>query len=131
MSLKFNDLLAKALAEWPPEIDFKPLLRIDPTSKRYSVSGLGEMADEIGDRYIGSTEEIFMRNLHWVIFEVLRDVAANVTRVKTSDLSPDAVRSGFERNLKRCMEMPDLGYPPAAIELGRRYFAENGGGGTE
>ncbi|KFX60639.1 hypothetical protein [Paraburkholderia fungorum] len=129
MSLRFNDLLARALLEWPDEIDLSTLLHRDAESGRYSVAGLYDTSDIREARYIGSDEEIVMRNLHNSIFGVLHDVAKYVTHTRLLYLRTEAVRLEFEGHLKACMEMPDLGYPPAAIELGRRYFAENGGGG--
>jgi hypothetical protein len=130
MSLRFNDLLVRALLEWPTEIDLRILSRSDPASKRYLIDGLYDISDALEARYIGSAEEMIMRNLHWVIYEVLHEVAANVTRVKTSDLRSDAIRSGFEKNLMDCMKMSELGASPQDIELGKRYFAENGGNGA-
>ncbi|MFM0313726.1 hypothetical protein PQR36_02495 [Paraburkholderia nemoris] len=126
MSLKFGDLLARALQEWPAEIDLKHLVRSSPTSTGYTVRGLAEISDAIEAQHIGVVDEIIMRNLHCVIYEVVHAAAAYVIRIKVSELRPETVRQKLDRNVRDCMEMPDLGYPPDAIALGKRYFTENG-----
>jgi hypothetical protein len=130
MSLKFSDLLAKALSEWPTEIRLDPLRTYGPDSAGYTVIGLAEISDAIEAQHIGKADEIIMRNMHCVIYEVVHSVAAYVTRIKMSELRPAAVQEKLDRNVRDCMEMPDLGYPPTAIELGKRYFAENRDGGA-
>lgn len=126
MSLKFHDLLLRALSEWPAEIDLVPLVRTNPTSLGYTVSGLGEMSDAIEAAHIGATDEIVMRNLHYAIYRAVHSVAAYIVHVRMSELRPDAIQRELEEAIKDCMEMADLGYSAAAIELGKRYFAENG-----
>lgn len=126
MTLKFHDLLFRALSEWPAEIDLVPLVRSVPPSSGYIVSGLGEMSDAIEAKHIGAADEIVMRNLHYAIYRAVHGVAAHIVRVRTSDLRSDAIQRELEEAITDCMEMADLGYSPEAIELGKRYFAENG-----
>jgi hypothetical protein len=130
VSLKFNVLLRRALLEWPEVADLSVLVRHDPLSDRYSVKGLYDLSDAREAHYIGSTEEIIMRNLHNSIFGVLHEAALCVSRIRPADLREAAIRVRFEKHLKNCMEMPELRFLPADIELGKRYFAENEGGGT-
>ena len=70
-------------------------------------------------------EEVIMRNLHDAIYEVLHGVAAYTTRVKMSELRPEAIRIRFERRLQKGMEMPEIGYSSEDIELVKKYFSEN------
>jgi hypothetical protein len=130
MTLKFSDLLAKALLEWPTEIRLEPLRTYGSDSTRYTVDGLAEISDAIEAQHIGVADEIIMRNLHCVIYEVIHGAAAYTTRVKTCELRSTAIQSRLERNIKRCMDIPDLGYSLEDIELGKRYFAENGVSGS-
>ena len=123
MSLNFNDLLSKAFFDWPDEVDLNPLLM--GGNGRYSIKGLGQMSDAISERYICTSEEIMLRNLHDAIYEVLHGVAAYTTRVKMSELRAEAIRIRFERRLRNAMEMSELGYSPEDIERARQYFSEN------
>jgi hypothetical protein len=129
MSFKFEDLLSRALAEWPAEIDVHSLRRSKPESGLYSIRGLYDMADVRESRYIGSPEETIMRNLHTALYEVLHGAAAYVTRIRLSELRPEAVRVRLERRIREYLDAPE-DCRPQDIELGKRYFAENEGGGT-
>ena len=66
-----------------------------------------------------------MRNLHDAIYEVLHGVAAYTTRIKMSELRPEAIRIRFERHLQKGIEMPEIGYSPEDIELVKKYFSTN------
>lgn len=66
-----------------------------------------------------------LRNLHDAIYEVLHGVAAYTTRIKISELRPEAIRIRFERRLQNGLEMPEIGYSPEDIELVKKYFYEN------
>jgi hypothetical protein len=61
MTLKFSDLLAKALLEWPTEIRLEPLRTYGSDSTRYTVDGLAEISDAIEAQHIGVADEIIMR----------------------------------------------------------------------
>jgi hypothetical protein len=130
MSLKFSDLLARALLEWPAEIELKSLRMYDYDASRYTVEGLAEISDEIEANHIGTVDEIIMRNLHYVIYGVIYAAAAYTTRIRVSELRPLEIQNGLERKMKRCMEDSRLGYTLKDIELAKRYFAENGRGGA-
>lgn len=124
MSLEFSNLFSRAISEWPAEIDLRSLSTSKSGSDRYSVDGLYDVADERESRYIGSSEETIMRNLHTALYEVLHGVAAYVIRIKLSDLRAEAVRVRLERRLREYLAAPD-DCSPQDIELGKRYFAEN------
>ncbi|WP_157221517.1 hypothetical protein [Herbaspirillum sp. YR522] len=123
MTLKFNDLLVKAFLDWPQEIDLNPLVK--GGDERYSIKGLGQMSDAISKGYIGTSEEVMLRNLHDAIYEVLHGVAAYTTRIKISELRPEAIRIRFERRLQNALKMPELGYLSEDIKLVKRYFSTN------
>lgn len=125
MDLKFEDLLDRALRDWPSEVDLSSLQRSSPEATRYIIEGLYDMTGTIEERYYGAGDEILLRNLHGGIYSVLHDAAAYVTRVRLTDLRPEAIRISFERLLRGCMEGPDPTFPPADIEVGKGYFATN------
>lgn len=74
-ALIFKGLFKKAIEDWPLEVDLSVIKYSDPFSVRYEVIGLGPLSDEIADNYIGTDQEIIMRNLHDAIFIVLHRVA--------------------------------------------------------
>ncbi|WP_153138729.1 hypothetical protein [Paraburkholderia agricolaris] len=130
MSLTFGDLFARALLEWPVEIDLGRLVRSAPASTSYTVRGLAEISDAIEARHIGTADEIIMRNLHYAIYRAVRDAAAYIVRIKMSDLRSDPIRYKFEEAIKDCMTNLDCGFLSIDIELGKRYFSENGEDGA-
>ncbi len=125
MNLKFDALLARALQDWPSEIDLSQLEIYDPQSARYAIKGLYEREEEIDKRYFGTAEEILMRNLHSGIYTVLHSIGAYVTNVRLADLRPDTIRVKFEKHLRDCMDGPDPTFPPEDIQVGEQYFAAN------
>jgi hypothetical protein len=125
MPLNFDSLLAKACLDYPEEIDLNFLLQPGENANRYTIKGLGLVCDDIADRYIGTPDEIIFRNLHSAIYSVLHGVGAFVTGVKLSTLRPEAIRIRFEKHLRHAMNMPDLGYSLADIELAKKYFDIN------
>lgn len=125
MDLKFDALLARALRDWPSEIDLSQIERSGPELSRYTIKGLYDKTDEIEERYYGTAEEIILRNLHGGIADVLHAAGPYVTRLRLADLRPEAVRVKFERHLRGCMEGPDPTFPPQDIKVGERYFAVN------
>ncbi|NOU10516.1 MAG: hypothetical protein HOO98_10920 [Nitrospira sp.] len=125
MDLKFDALLARALRDWPSEIDLSQLEQSTPESSRYAIKGLYDKTDEIEERYYGIAEEIILRNLHGGIADVLHAAGAYVTRVRLADLRPEAIRVKFEMHLRGCMEGPDPTFPPEDIKVGEQYFSVN------
>lgn len=125
MDLKFDALLARALQDWPPEVDLSQLEKCSPESSRYTIKGLYDKTDEIEERYFGTADEIILRNLHGGIYNVLHSIGAYVTRVRLADLRPETIRSKFEKHLRDCMEGPDPTFPPEDIRVGEQYFAAN------
>lgn len=125
MTFNFSDLLAKALLDWPDEIDLSPLMRSGNDPMRYSIQGLGQMSDSITERYIGTSEEVMLRNLHEAIYEVLHGAAAYTTRIRMSELRSEAIRSKFEKRLQNAMQIPELDYNPEDIQLIQKYFERN------
>ncbi|UVT15736.1 MAG: hypothetical protein H8K04_18355 [Nitrospira sp.] len=125
MDLKFDTLLARALQDWPPEVDLSQLEKGSPESSRYTIKGLYDKEGEIDERYFGTAEEIIMRNLHSGIYTVLHSIGPYVTHVRLADLRPEAIRVKFEKHLRDCMEGPDPTFPPEDIRLGEQYFSAN------
>lgn len=125
MDLKFDALLARALRDWPSEIDLSQLEQSTPESSRYAIKGLYDKTDKIEERYYGIAEEIILRNLHGGIADVLHAAGAYVTRVRLADLRPEAIRVKFEMHLRGCMEGPDPTFPPEDIKDGEQYFSVN------
>jgi hypothetical protein len=70
-------------ADGPVDPRRSVLIRYDPLSDRYSVKGLYDLSDEREAHYIGSAEEIIMRNLHNSIFGVLHEAALCVSRIQS------------------------------------------------
>lgn len=125
MDLKFEILLARALKDWPSEVDLSILEKSGSDETRYTIKGLSDMENTIDERYYGAGDEILLRNLHSAIYTVLHKVAAHVTHVRLADLRLEAVRVSFEKFLRGCMEGPDPTFPPADIQVGEQYFAAN------
>jgi len=125
MDLRFDVLLARALQDWPDEIDLSQIEKSSPESSLYSIKDLYEKTDEIEERYYGTAEEIILRNLHGGISGVLHSIGPYVIRVRLADLRPEAIRVKFEKHLRDCMEGPDPTFPPEDIKVGEQYFAVN------
>jgi hypothetical protein len=51
-----------------------------------------------------------------------------MTRMRLSNMRAEAVSCEFEGHVEACVEIPELGYSRAAIELGMHYFTDNGAG---
>lgn len=123
MLLNFRDLLAKAYLDLPEEVDLSSL--VQRSGNRYSVKGLYDLSDDAASQYIGTPEEVILRNLHDAIYAVLHDAAAYITRVRISELRPEAIRLRFERHLHNGIKIPELNYRPEDIELVKKYFHVN------
>ena len=125
MSFLFNDLLSVAIKEWPDSIDLSNIIQNDTDSSVYAVVGLGRLADDIGDRYIGLTEEIIFRNLHLTIFSVLHDCGKYVKSVEIGNIRPEYLRKLFNQRLLSVIENKDLDYDEDDKTLVKNYLSAN------
>lgn len=125
MTLNFNDLLNRAFLDWPSKINLSDLVKSGSESTRYSIKGLYEISEDVAARYIGTPEEVILRNLHDAIYEVLHGVSAYVTRIEMSELRREAIRSRFEARLHDGIKIPELNCSPEDIQLIKDYFSEN------
>ncbi|MEM5787434.1 MAG: hypothetical protein AAGU11_08960 [Syntrophobacteraceae bacterium] len=116
--LQFAKLFRLAVRDWPHWINLNPIEYYD--SKRYQVVGLYKLSDEIADKYIGSKDEVIMRNLHDAFYIVLRRAAICCTRLRVKDLRESEVRIHFEQRLKKVTEDADWGKED--FELIELYF---------
>lgn len=122
-NLDFYLIYEEALNDWPSEVDLTEIEYSDMSSSRYSVSGLGLLAEEIGENYIGTSKEVLMRNIHDSIFDVIHNVARFCNRLRLRDLRKETVKTIFEDRLKDALNMEDLGWEKVDKDLIRRYFA--------
>lgn len=125
MNCNFDELFCLALNEWPKIIDMSRFVYSKNEPSGYLIEGLGKIADEIGDRYIGCNEEIIFRNLHLTIFSILHECGRYLKYVNTDGLRKDIVKSKFDIRLRFVMDNKDLGYDENDISLARLYFLEN------
>ena len=125
MQLKFDDLFKRGREDWPAELDLSVLQQIEADLSRYTVKGLGQISDEISERYINDLDEIIMRNLHDAFFEVIHSSAKNILKLDSASIRPEAVRIIFERRLRSAVASKSLGWLPNEISLVESYFSQN------
>lgn len=125
MQLDFGHLFKEALKDWPAEIDVIELAVNKGNPIRYSIEGLYELYDDIASKYIGTSEEVMLRNLHDAIYEVLHTASAYITHIKMTELRPQPIRLVFERRITSVLEEKDLGWQIDDIDKVKLYFAQN------
>ena len=125
MQLDFESLFSQALADWPNKLDLSVLQYAESDLSRYTVKGLGILAEEIEDTYIGTDEEAVTRTLHYAIHDVIYSTAKTVLKLDLSSLRHQAVRLVFEKRLKEAAAATDLNWRPEDYALAQAYFAQN------
>ena len=125
MQLDFESLFRQALADWPDALDLSVLQYAESDLSRYAVKGLGILAEEIEDTYIGKDEEAITRTLHYAMHEVIYSTAKTVLKLDMSTIRPQAVRCVFEKRLKEAAAATDLNWRPEDYALAEAYFAQN------
>lgn len=118
----FTSLLRKALNDWPKEITFGPLYRSKPSENRYTVKKLFPLCEKIIKPYLGTGDEILMRNLHDAIFVVLHNLAAFSARINLQQLRKEAIQQEFEARLRYCHKQKDAGWTKEDKRRIREYF---------
>jgi hypothetical protein len=125
MKLDFESLFRQALADWPDELDLTVLQYAEADLSRYAVKGLGILAENIEDTYIGTETEVVTRTLHCAIFEVIHAAAKTMLKLELSLIRSQAVRLVFEKRLKEAAAATDLNWQPEDYALAEAYFAQN------
>lgn len=120
----FESLFLRALHDWPGEVNFGVLQRHDPLDERYTIEGLYFLCDKIAEPYLGSIDEILMRNLHDAIYIVLHSAAPYCSDIKVSQLRKETVQSHFERMLAPASISKKNGWTDYDRELVKIYFKE-------
>jgi len=118
----FTSLLRKALNDWPKEITFGPLYRSNFSERRYTVKKLFPLCEKIIKPYLGTSDEILMRNLHDAIFVALHSLAAFSERINLQQLRKEAVQREFEARLRHCYKQKDAGWTNEDKKRIREYF---------
>ncbi len=118
----FTILLRKALNDWPKEITFGSLYQSNSPENRYTVKKLFPLCEKIIKPYLGTGDEILMRNLHDAIFVVLHGLAAFCERVNLQQLRKEAVQQEFEARLRYCQNQKDAGWTKEDKRRIREYF---------
>lgn len=124
----FETLLHKALNEWPKEMSFDLLYQSNSSESRYSVKGLFELCEKITKPYLGTADEILMRNLHDAIYGVLHGLAAFCDRVNLKQLRKEAVQRDFENRLEYCQKQKNAGWTNEDRKLIGEYFKDTSRG---
>ncbi|WP_334156623.1 hypothetical protein [Oryzomicrobium sp.] len=99
----FSGWLSQALSEWPQSLDLK-ICYMQSDGQRYVVEGLGQLADDIGDTFIGREDELIFRNLHWAINVAIHGLAKYTTRICLADLRGEPVQDIFNAKLRSCID---------------------------
>lgn len=122
--LGFQYFFEKALKDWPEEVVFEKVIYY--SEERYSIEGLYDFSDALGNSYIGHPEEMIMGNLHDSLYIVLHKLGEYTTRVFLKDIRPEIVQRKLEVRLKSALDDPELGWSAEAIQLIKDYFSVNG-----
>ncbi len=118
----FESLFRKALRDWPDKIRFGSLHREYPSDETYVVEDLYSLCDKAQQPYLGSTEEVLMRNMHDAIYSVLHDAAAHCSYIQLNQLRKDAVRENFELRLAPDRVSKENGWTSDDSKLVKTYF---------
>jgi hypothetical protein len=120
----FDTLFKKALKEYPPEIKFGPLIRYDKVQERYHTQNLYKFCDGLGLHYMGTYEEVLMRNIHDAIYIILRGAALYCTSLRTSQIRKETVQARFESRLAPEYISPENRYTDEDRRLVKLYFKQ-------
>jgi hypothetical protein len=121
----FDDLLEKAISEWPEEIDLSVIKNADEELNRFTVAGLGPLAEKIESHHIGKPKEVIMRNLHQAIFSAAHDIARFCTKIKIENIRKEMIKIDFEDRLRDALTNQGLGWGKEDMELIQEYFAKS------
>ena len=127
--LNFNTLLRCALQEWPSKITLNLTLRnVGTVNERYSVNGLGDMEDEVSEKYLNAPDEVLMTNLHSAIFETIHALALFCKQVELKNIRGSEIKQRFERRLMSALNNDHLDWLPEDKLLINKYFSFNNQG---
>lgn len=148
--LLFNNLLERALKDWPEtlelELQTQICVGVEPTNKGYElvrykdlpwdgskdsyiVKNLYDNTEKICGKYDKHYDEILFCNLHDSIYFLIRDIAYYTLSFKLSSIRPEPVKAIYHDKLKDYLgESPQAyGWPTQnQIDLVRKYFEVNG-----
>lgn len=122
--LNFDVLYKAALKEWPKTFDFV-LTYVSEDFKRYKIKNFGQIADDIGDAYIGLENEVIARWLHYSIGVIIHKAAASITYLELKNLRAELVKNHFEAALKVEYENKDNEWNVESLKLIEDYFSAN------
>ncbi len=126
LELNFDRLFEIALQDWPEEIDLEIIEYPDQSEKRYTVKGLGLLAERIEERYIDTSTEVIARNLHDAIYSAVHGVARFCTCIRLLEIRKEIVKKDFESRLFDALDNQALGWLEEDIEIVRNYFKIQG-----
>lgn len=125
IKLDFESLFKQALADWPNVLDLSVLQYAKFDFSQYAVKGLGSLAEEIENGYIGTEGEAVTRTLHYAIHDVIYSVAKTILKLDLSLIRPEVVRLTFENRLREAILVTDLNWRAEDYALAEAYFAQN------
>jgi hypothetical protein len=119
-AIRFDALLATALAEWPEAL----ALPVHPANGSIIVEGLIDLERAISGPWIRHPREVLLSNLHWAICTVVHARFKQSPQVALRTLNPADIRRKFESDLRSIQKQP-ANWRPQDLALIERYFAES------
>ena len=123
--LMFEELVSRAISEWPKAINLENLENLVIEKQRYTVKGLANIFDLIEERYIGHKQEVLYINLHSTIYTCLLKSALYIKYLELDQLRISTLRDVFEQRLLKAENKEGLNWSESDYILVRRYFEIN------
>jgi hypothetical protein len=125
IELNFSLIFEHAISEWPVSIDVEALYYAKDKPQKYSVIGLGEMKDDICEKYLNTEYELLICNMHEAIFVTVRSLAELCTLININHIRKSVVKKKFEEKIRRAIEIPELNANSEDIALVKKYLSLN------
>ena len=113
----FEELFTRAISDWPKQVK----LKVIPAGKSYFVEGLTSIEDGVSHGYIGHSEEILFRTLHWTVSKAVHAAFATRHVVVLSEIPP--LKEKFEADLRIILKSPS--WEDADRKVVREYLARS------
>jgi len=120
---KFSALFEAAVREWPEIVDLTELQQ-HQSGNHYIVCGLDRLVEKIESPYIGSKEEVVLRELHWSIFIVIHGLAKSLLKLNLSSIRAEAVEKIFKQRLRAAIDAKDSRWSKEDYTLALSYLED-------